>query len=76
MIEHTTEHCMNLDTATELANIWTNCKGLDDTDYTKSPHNWRKEYNTAMPGEPKYPSEPDMCWAVTNRFDPRVAKGE
>jgi len=32
------------------------------------------DYNTAVKGEPEDINFPDECWAVTNKFDPRVVK--
>lgn len=30
-------------------------------------------YYTSIKGTPYFHTTPDQCWAVTNRFDPRVA---
>ena len=72
MIEHTTKYTYTLETATELANAWTKCRDSSGVEFKK----WRREYNTAIRVVPQDSRYPDMCWAVTNRFDPRVAKGE
>lgn len=33
-----------------------------------------KEYCTYVKGEPHDPTVPEECWALTNRFDPKVRK--
>ena len=34
------------------------------------------QYITAIKGEPDDPSRPEECWALTNRYDPRVVKSK
>lgn len=77
MNKHTTDFNMTFEHATETANCWS--KGIskvDGSDRTCYPWYWRKEYNTAIRGEPLNPDYPELCWAATNKFDPRVVKGE
>jgi len=33
-----------------------------------------KAYETLIKGEPANPNKPEECWAVTNRYDPRIVK--
>ena len=73
MLLHTTDYNMTLTTATKVANHWTKCESSIDGFIYKD---WRSEYNTAIKGEPADSRYPEECWAVTNKFDPRVARGE
>jgi hypothetical protein len=33
-----------------------------------------KAYETLIKGAPVDPNKPEECWAVTNRYDPRIVK--
>lgn len=50
-----------LEEATDLANRWTKTDGV---------------YYSTVKGEPKSPDVPHECWAVTNKYDPRVIANE
>ena len=32
------------------------------------------QYYSVVKGEPNDPQRPEECWAITNRYDPRVMK--
>lgn len=33
-------------------------------------------YETAIKGPPAEPDKPNACWAITNRYDPRIEHNE
>jgi hypothetical protein len=53
----TGDYQWTLEKAAQLANIWTKADNI---------------YWTAIKGTPVSKLSPKHCWAVTNRFDPRV----
>jgi peroxiredoxin len=72
MPEFTTKFSMSFKKATTLANYWSKNLSIIDDSTLKY---WRKEYNTAIKGEPMDANFPNLCWAVTNKFDPRIRRG-
>jgi len=65
-----------LETATENAYWWS--RGLEAIPSEDGIRDklWEPTYCTAIKGIPENPDRPNECWQVTNRFDPRVAKGD
>ena len=63
---HETSGVFTLEAATRIANSWCKGKLLNYVDI-----NTVRQYFTAVPCEPDKNS-PDLCWKVSNKFDPRV----
>jgi hypothetical protein len=70
MFEFTSRFWWTFESAKEKANILS--KGGDIHGDPSLYADLKKQYVTFIKGAPHDPTYPNECWAITNKFDPRV----